>query len=82
MTHVIQKKSSSGLNGFIVRAAGLLKRLDVAFARRYAVRKARADLYAFTDYELRDIGLTRGEIENALRPSRMNPNGGPNSGRV
>ncbi|MDE2582697.1 MAG: DUF1127 domain-containing protein [Rhodospirillales bacterium] len=50
------------------REAGLVAQLAgfVAVARERA--QARRELYAMSDMELRDIGLTRGEIEQVLDP--------------
>src|SRR5262249_11778869 len=42
-------------------------RLTQAIETELAVRHAMTELYALNDYELRDIGITRSEIESRVR---------------
>src|SRR5262249_1887375 len=50
-----------------IRIARLLARLKRAIETELAVRHAIAELREMNDYMLRDLGITRGEIEHVVR---------------
>jgi uncharacterized protein YjiS (DUF1127 family) len=74
--------SSAPTSSGTVAAKSWLARLTTNLKRRWATYAAwrieRAAIYrlaAMTDVQLRDIGVTRGEIEHAVRngPTRIRP---------
>ena len=50
-----------------IRIAKLLARLKQAIETELAVRHATAELSDMSDYMLRDLGITRGDIERVVR---------------
>ena len=50
-----------------IRIAKLLARLKRAIETELAVRHATAELSDMSDYMLRDLGITRGDIEHVVR---------------
>jgi uncharacterized protein YjiS (DUF1127 family) len=55
---------------FIASVFAALRRWKVALAAELAARRDVAELSAMSDYELRDIGISRSEIEGAVRRPR------------
>lgn len=51
---------------FAIISEAILHRLD-GIRHAWRVRQAAAELHAFSDYELKDIGLARCEIDYRLR---------------
>ncbi|WP_349253829.1 DUF1127 domain-containing protein [Bradyrhizobium sp. CB2312] len=45
----------------------------VAFQARRKRKRAQADLYSLNDRELRDMGITRGEIDNVTSHFAVDP---------
>jgi len=56
----------------ITRLLAVLKRMEAAIQAELAVRRASEELAGMNDHMLRDLGITRGEIEGAVRRSRVN----------
>jgi len=52
---------------FFIRIAKLLARLKRAVETELAARHATAELNDMSDYMLRDLGITRGDIEQVVR---------------
>lgn len=48
-------------------AGGLLRRTIRVFGEWMATNKARAELHQMSDHDLKDIGLTRGVIDEVVR---------------
>ena len=51
----------------IARVLAFLKRMKTAIEAELAARQAIAELASMSDYMLRDLGISRSEIENAVR---------------
>ncbi len=56
----------------ITRLLAVLKRMKAAIQAELAARRASEELAGMNDRMLRDLGITRGEIERAVRRSRVN----------
>lgn len=56
----------------ITRIVAVLKKLGTAIKAELAARHAIAELANMNDHMLRDLGITRGEIENTVRRPRAN----------
>jgi uncharacterized protein YjiS (DUF1127 family) len=56
----------------INRLLAVLKRMAAAIEAELAARRAIEELAGMNDHMLRDLGLTRGEIENTVRRPRVN----------
>jgi uncharacterized protein YjiS (DUF1127 family) len=56
----------------INRLLAILKRITAAVAADLAARHAITELASMNDHMLRDLGITRSEIENAVRRPRAN----------
>ena len=48
----------------------LLRNVAEAWSRHRRLEKARAELAAYTDHELADIGITRADIDRAVETGR------------
>jgi len=59
-------RSQSSVGGFLVRLRRLVDHLVAAAIARHERHAALAALHRFSDRELRDIGICRGEIDYAL----------------
>lgn len=55
------------LRGIYEKAARFAAAYRAAAEQEMSTQQAMRDLYGMSDRELRDIGLTRGEIEQAVR---------------
>ncbi|MGI9304950.1 MAG: DUF1127 domain-containing protein, partial [Gammaproteobacteria bacterium] len=53
------------------RVSLLIARLRDRAAHTYAYRRAASDLSRLTDHELKDIGITRSQIQSVVRYGRM-----------
>ena len=51
----------------IARVLAFLKRMKTAIEAELAARQAIAELASMSDYMLRDLGINRSEIEDAVR---------------
>jgi uncharacterized protein YjiS (DUF1127 family) len=51
----------------IARVLAFLKRMKTAIEAELAARQAIAELASVSDYMLRDLGINRSEIEDAVR---------------
>jgi len=51
----------------IARVLAFLKRMKTAIEAELAARQAIAELSSMSDYMLRDLGINRSEIEDAVR---------------
>ena len=56
----------------ITRLLAVLKRMKAAIETELAARRAIGELAGMNDHMLRDLGLTRGEIEGTVRRPRAN----------
>jgi uncharacterized protein YjiS (DUF1127 family) len=56
----------------ITRLLAVLKRMKAAIRAELAARRAIEELAGMNDHMLRDLGITQGEIENAVRRPRVN----------
>jgi uncharacterized protein YjiS (DUF1127 family) len=72
----------------IARVLAILKGITKAIGAELAARRAIVELASMDDFILRDLGITRGEIENLIRRPRGNVRadngplpGSENSGR-
>ena len=63
----------------ITQLLAVLKGIKAAISAELAARHAITELSSMNDHMLRDLGITRGEIENAVRQSRasVGTNDGP-----
>jgi uncharacterized protein YjiS (DUF1127 family) len=63
----------------IARILAVLKRIKAAIEAELAARHAITELVSTNDHMLRDLGITRSDIEDAVRGSRANvgTDGGP-----
>ncbi len=57
--------------GSINRHAGTLARSCTELVHRHLVRRAIRELHLFDDRMLKDIGISRSEIESVVRHGRM-----------
>jgi uncharacterized protein YjiS (DUF1127 family) len=55
--------------------SGFIKRYWDAFQERRKRERLRADLYDLTDWELKDIGIARGEIDYVASNRGIDPRG-------
>jgi uncharacterized protein YjiS (DUF1127 family) len=56
-------------------APSFIKRYWDAFQERRKRQRLRTDLYDLTDWELKDIGIARGEIDYVASNRRSDPRG-------
>ena len=69
---VIGLERNTGSKG---RILGLLRRYWDAFQERRTRERLRADLCDLNDFELHDIGITRGEIDYVVSNRSIEPRG-------
>ena len=73
---VIGLERNTGSKG---RVVGFLRRYWAAFQERRKARRKRqrerAELYRLNDFELHDIGITRGEIDYVVSNRSIEPRG-------
>ncbi len=67
---VPQRARSAG-RGFDQPPAGTLARSCTELVHRHLVRRAIRELHLFDDRMLKDIGISRSEIESVVRHGRM-----------
>jgi len=67
-----QPRWDSLMRRIIARAGTALKRIKQVIDAELAARRAVAELISMDDRMLRDLGITRGEIENSIRRRRGN----------
>ena len=60
-------QAADSLLNLYEKAAGFVAAYVAAAEREMKAQRAISDLYGMSDRELRDIGITRGEIEQAVR---------------
>jgi uncharacterized protein YjiS (DUF1127 family) len=63
-------RKSVGLSAKIAQSLGLLGRLIARWQSRRRLRRDQTWLQSQPDYMLRDIGISRGEIETLIRRGR------------
>ena len=64
-----------GMTGSTRRVAGFFRRYWDAFQERRKRERLRADLSDLNDWELQDIGITRGEIDYIASNRSIDPRG-------
>jgi uncharacterized protein YjiS (DUF1127 family) len=62
-------------NASTERVSGFFGYCQAAFQEWCKRERLRAELYGLNDYELMDIGITRGEIEHFASNSSIDPHG-------
>ena len=67
---IVQSEARSAPAGLGVRIARAVAALVSALAAEYRARQASKALYELNDHMLADIGLSRSEIETAVRHGR------------
>lgn len=70
MTTVFATAAHSPLDGAAARTANWLGSLTAAWNRHWQYRRALAETRALSDRALRDLGMERGTLEQALRAAR------------
>jgi uncharacterized protein YjiS (DUF1127 family) len=63
-------------NASTQRVSGLFEYCWGAFQEWHKRERLRAEFYSLNNYELMDIGITRGEIEHFAPNSSIDPSGG------
>jgi uncharacterized protein YjiS (DUF1127 family) len=71
MSIILTKNNLSGSGLLAARIGRALRRAYAAYCQRCEEQQAAADLRAMDDYTLRDLGITRCEIDERVRfPAR------------
>jgi uncharacterized protein YjiS (DUF1127 family) len=71
LTHARRIADSHDIKSVSLAALGVVRRIAAAVAREVRLRRDLASLRSFDDAMLHDIGLSRGEIESAVREGRL-----------